>query len=57
MMQNVVGMAQAGPTHDDLPPFAWTKQFDNSPHIGMPYEYNFNWMEMKSKISEMDSSP
>ncbi|ETO14283.1 hypothetical protein RFI_23087 [Reticulomyxa filosa] len=53
MMQNVYGLAQAGPTHDDLPPFVWTAEFDKfNDHIACPIKYDFDWIEMKSALQD-----
>lgn len=35
--------AQAGPSHDQQPPFRWA-QFPNISHIGLPEEYDFDWI-------------
>jgi hypothetical protein len=35
--------AGAGPTADNLPPFAWTGRFANDAHNGMPTLWNFAW--------------
>jgi hypothetical protein len=35
--------AISSPTHQTQPPFAWTSEFDSSPHTGMPITWNFTW--------------
>ena len=34
----------SGPTTDDLPPFAFSGDYANVPHYGMPLIYNFDWV-------------
>jgi len=52
MMQQISVLAQAGPTHDDLPPFVWTRPFNiENDHIACPTEYDFDWVEMKSTLA------
>ena len=38
--------AQAGPSHDDQPPFSWD-QFPNVSHVGMPERFDFDWVSIQ----------
>eukprot|EP01116_Phalansterium_solitarium_P000183 TRINITY_DN10100_c0_g1_i1.p1 TRINITY_DN10100_c0_g1~~TRINITY_DN10100_c0_g1_i1.p1 ORF type:complete len:556 (-),score=154.75 TRINITY_DN10100_c0_g1_i1:222-1889(-) len=45
----------AGPTHDSLPPFAWTaeneRRFSNTLHVGQPRVFDFSWFETSPPTS------
>jgi hypothetical protein len=42
LRQNAV-YAISGPTHQSLPPFAWTGPWAQLPHTGQPVLFNFNY--------------
>ena len=51
MIQNFEITAQSGPTHDDLAPFTWsTDTFSQTPHMGMPVTYDFDWVTIKPQL-------
>jgi hypothetical protein len=35
--------AQAGPSHDEQPPFSWAA-FPNVSHVGLPEVFDFDWI-------------
>jgi hypothetical protein len=46
LMQAFTSMAQNGPTHDQVPPFAWA-QYPLVPRSGQPDIFNFDYEKMK----------
>jgi hypothetical protein len=44
LVNNFTCYAAAGPTHQSLPPFEWTAQFDSQPHWGQPTVFDFDWV-------------
>ena len=37
----------SGPTHDQQPPFVWSKSpYNFLPHLGMPDTWDFGWVEI-----------
>lgn len=41
----------SGPTQSHgLPPFSWTGIFASAPHVGLPDEYNFDWIRVKPEL-------
>lgn len=39
----LVSHGRAGPTNDDQPPFCWTEEFAQTPHVGHPRCFGFQW--------------
>ncbi|ETO09375.1 hypothetical protein RFI_28000 [Reticulomyxa filosa] len=50
MLQSLSSWVQAGPTHDNVPPFSWD-QFPDVVHTGMPLTYNFDWHVIKPQLN------
>eukprot|EP00762_Andalucia_godoyi_P006285 ANDGO_05921.mRNA.1 Phospholipase B-like protein E len=48
LMQDGSVHAISGPTHDDVPPFVWSAEWDWAPHEGLPSVYDFDWVHFKS---------
>jgi len=46
LVENYLVWAVNGPTWDSQPPFAWTKTWEDVPHYGMPYLYDFTFQMM-----------
>ncbi|CAD5123792.1 DgyrCDS12103 [Dimorphilus gyrociliatus] len=45
-------IAISGPTlGTNLKPFSWTGIFEKEAHFGLPTTYNFDWVEMKPKLT------
>ncbi|EFA82802.1 phospholipase B-like protein [Heterostelium album PN500] len=55
LMKEQIIVAINGPTTDNQPPFNWNNfpQFTNTTHIGMPDEYNYDWVSI-SKNNELE---
>ena len=51
MIKSLTSSIQAGPTHDNLPPFTWKNQtWFNTSYLGMPTKFEFTWVEVKPKM-------
>jgi len=40
----------SGPSWDSQPPFAWTRQWKNKTHLGLPSLFNFSWLNKKPQF-------
>ena len=49
MLKGMYSVIQSGPTHDQQPAFSWT-QFPNVSHYGLPPNYDFDWIVVKSTL-------
>jgi len=51
LIQTYSAWAVSGPTTDSQPPFAWSKTWEEIPHYGMPYLYDFTFQLMSPNFS------
>ena len=49
MLYTMSARVQAGPTHDDLPPFSWN-DWPQYMHDGLPITYDFDWITITPKL-------
>jgi len=46
-MKSMETIAISGPSFQNQPPFEFKGEFDNTPHLGMPQLWQFQWQQMK----------
>jgi hypothetical protein len=47
LAQNMTSYIQSGPSYDKVPPFAWTHEWNDVSHFGMPQMWNFPWVKVQ----------
>ena len=54
MMKQMQSLIKNGPTNDNTPTFEWNGDWSDNkqcPHIGLPNQYNFPWVQMQSMLA------
>eukprot|EP00026_Physarum_polycephalum_P001877 Phypoly_transcript_01880.p1 GENE.Phypoly_transcript_01880~~Phypoly_transcript_01880.p1 ORF type:complete len:531 (+),score=96.77 Phypoly_transcript_01880:1380-2972(+) len=44
LAKNLTSYVQSGPSYDHVPPFAWSPQWDDVAHFGLPDVWDFPWV-------------